>query len=136
MEPSLLKRSLRLYVIAVAAVCIAGMVAGMISFWRFISLAEQGGGWDRMRLYEATQFLPPLVFVLLLLVPWWRMGRVAFTVCFSLFLLVGLYVVSVTIFGLRQFHLYVILLSTAYVAHWIWLFKEEPQRSLAPAETA
>ena len=126
---------LRRYVIIGAVIIGVALAWAAFSYHRFINTPMQGG-WDGYRVREFTMnFSPYLLFLLLLLLPWWRLNRVVFSIGFTLFLLFGALVAWVVVWTLwhdfRQVWGSLFLLSV-YVAHSTWLFKLPSPESIAP----
>jgi hypothetical protein len=119
---------LRRYVVVSSIILLAGFAWACWNFYQsYQSITSiQGGALVRYALWGFTigLFLNVL-FVLLLLVPWWRLGPVARSICITFFLIVGVFVTWQSLWavlhgGGRLIFPFVI---TAFAAHSLWLFR-------------
>ena len=116
---------LRRYVLIGCALIVLILGWSAWGYHTTISEAAQGG-WDTFRLLEfANGFLPHIVFISLLLIPWWRSGQIVRCIGTSLLLLFGAFITWGCIRMLQQgffgFLPSLIFILTVFVAHATWL---------------
>jgi hypothetical protein len=117
---------LRRYVLIGCALMVVMLIGGLWSYHTAINQPGQGG-WDTYRLREfARNFLPYVIFMLVLLVPWWRSGKVVRTIGSGVFVLFGALMAWVCfrvlqkgMFGFLPGYLFIL---TLFAAHAFWLF--------------
>jgi len=113
---------LRRYVVIAAVIMVAGMGWGVWRFCQFMSMPDHRGlGVPTVAF--TIGLLPIILFVLLLLYPWWRFNRVAYTTSLMIFLLSGTFAtwasISAALRGGQV--LSSVFVVTAFAGHLLWL---------------
>jgi hypothetical protein len=115
---------LRRYVIVASIILLAGLAWASWRYYQFITSVE-GRAWASSTLWGFTMRLSlDVLFVLLLLLPWWRLGPVARSIGMTVFLLSGAFSTWGSLWAALHGggRLIFPVVITAFAAHSLWLF--------------
>jgi len=115
---------LRRYVVVSSVVLLAGLAWATWRFYQSIT-SIQAAGLARYALWGFTIGASlNVLFVLLLLLPWWRFGHVARRIGFAVFLVTGMFASWQSLWAaLHGGRLIFPIIITAFGAHVLWLFR-------------
>ena len=115
---------LRRYVVVASIVLLAEMGWAVWRFYELASISPQGGLVSQALRGFAINVCAIVLFALLLLVSWWRFGRIVFRIGVSVFFLSGAFATWKSSWGVLHGArvLPFLFLVTAFAAHSLWLF--------------
>jgi hypothetical protein len=119
---------LRRYVVVSSIILLGGFAWASWNFYQsYQSIASiQGGAWARYVLWGFTIRLSiDVLFVLLLLLPWWRFGPIARSIGITVFLVAGVSATWQSLWAILHGggRLIFPVIITAFAAHSLWLFR-------------
>src|SRR6266480_5553024 len=127
-QPTLLAW-LRRYVVIASVVIIVGLGWAVWRFCQFMAMSDHRGVGVPTVAFTLN-LLPIILFALLLLFPWWRFNRIAYTISFTIFVLSGAFAIWTSIWAALHGGqvLSSVFVVTAFVGHLLWLlFSSESQ---------
>jgi hypothetical protein len=114
---------LRRYVIIASVIILGGLGWGVWRFCQVMSMPTHRGLGIQTSVAFTISLCPIILFVILLLYPWWRFGRIARSISLTIFLLSGTFATWASIWA--ALHGGQVLSSafvvTAFTGHLLWL---------------